>query len=260
MAKKTEIKLSGIIIARDEEKMIGEAIKSLNFADEIIVADSGSKDRTLEKVSKTQRLKDSKIRTIRLKAEELNFSYFRSQGLKEAKGEWIFYLDADERVTKELAMEIKEAIRGSEFSGYKIRRVNYYLGKKWPKEEKLERLFRKDRLSGWYGKVHESPKYEGQLGELKNNIVHYTHRDLSKMVEKTIKWSEIEARVRYDAGHPRISWWRFPKLMFGQFWEYYVNQGGYKAGTVGLIESMYQVYSIFITYARLWEMQREERN
>ena len=89
-------------------------------------------------------------------------------------------------------------------------------------------------------------------------LLHFTHRDLSSMVEKTIEWSEIEAELRFQAGHPEISWWRFPKVMFGEFYNYFIKQRGFKAGTVGIIESIYQVFSIFVTYARLWEKQKDE--
>jgi hypothetical protein len=79
------------------------------------------------------------------------------------------------------------------------------------------------------------------------------------MVEKTNKWSVIEARLRFDAGHPPVVWWRFPRVMLQAFSNSYITQGGWKAGAVGLMESMFQAFSIFITYAKLWELQQDKK-
>lgn len=75
------------------------------------------------------------------------------------------------------------------------------------------------------------------------------------MVEKTIKWSTFEAKLRYEANHPRMTVWRFPKICFLAFYNSFVKQKGWRLGTAGLIESIYQSFSMFITYAKLWEMQ-----
>ena len=77
------------------------------------------------------------------------------------------------------------------------------------------------------------------------------------MVNKTLAWSKIDAELRFKSGHPRMTWWRFPRVMLTAFFDSYIKQGGWKVGTIGLIESLYQSYSIFITYARLWEMQNK---
>ena len=77
------------------------------------------------------------------------------------------------------------------------------------------------------------------------------------MVNKTLEWSKIEAELRFNSNHPKMVWWRFPRVMTTAFLNSYVKQGGYKVGTVGIIESVYQSFSMFITYARLWEMQKK---
>ena len=75
------------------------------------------------------------------------------------------------------------------------------------------------------------------------------------MVEKTNKWSESEAELRYKAGHPEMSWWRFLRVMFTAFTDSYFKEKGYKSGTAGLVEAVFQSFSMFITYAKLWEKQ-----
>lgn len=251
------IQLTGVIIARNEEDRIADCIDSLSFCDELIVVDNGSSDRTAEIAERM----GAKI----VVCKTFDFSQVRSYGLHKAKGTWILYVDADERVSKELAESIKTVIAGQyksdDPSAYKLQRKNFYFGKhEWPQIEKLERLFYRKALKGWRGAVHESPVYEGEFGELSGYLLHYTHRDLSQMLAKTIEWSEIEAELRFKAGHPKVTWWRFPRVMLTAFVDSYIRQGGYKVGVVGIIESMYQSFSMFITYARLWEIQRKVRN
>jgi hypothetical protein len=77
------------------------------------------------------------------------------------------------------------------------------------------------------------------------------------MLNKTIDWSQTEAQLRYSGKHPKMAGWRFFRVMATGFFNSYIRQKGYKAGTAGLIESIYQGYSMFITYARLWEMQQK---
>ena len=243
--------VSGIIIAKNEENMIADAIDSLSFCDEIIVVDNGSTDRTPE-ISEKLNCKVYKKTTD-------DFSELRDYGKELAKSEWILYLDADERISARLKEEIKYRISLNDFIAFRIPRKNFYLGhSEWPKIEYMERLFKKSLLKGWEGKLHESPIVEGKIGVLENSIAHYTHRDLTSMLNKTISWSDLEAQARILANHPKMSWWRFPRVMIPTFFNYYVKQKGFKLGTAGLIESIFQTYSVFITYAKLWEQQEEK--
>lgn len=249
--QKNMTKLSVIIIARNAENLIADCIESVNFADEVIVIDSKSTDRTAD-VAK--RLKAKVI-------EDTNTSFAerRNLGLRHAKGEWVFYIDTDERATQELVSSIKYQVSrdDNEVVAYTITRQNFYFGNHpWPRQEHLERLFKRSKLKEWYGALHESPRVDGKVGELEGLLLHYTHRDLTSMLEKTIQWSQIEAQLRYDAHHPAMTWWRFPRVMLTAFYDSYITQEGYRAGVVGLIESMYQSFSMFITYARLWELQQ----
>lgn len=247
------MKISGIVIVRNAEEMIADCLDSLSFCDEIVVVDSLSEDRTKDIAEKM----GAKVYELKFK----DFSEARNFGLKKASGEWVVYLDSDERITKELAAAIKSSILNDDFSAFRIKRKNFYFGNhEWPYIEHLERVFKKDKLHGWYGEVHESPKVIGEIGTLDGFLLHYTHRDLTSMVDKTIQWSKVEAELRFKAGHPKMTWWRFPRVMLTAFFDSYVRQGGYRVGTVGLIESMYQSFSIFVTYARLWELQQVDRD
>jgi hypothetical protein len=159
----------------------------------------------------------------------------------------------DEALRKSILFEIKS---NSSIAAYKIKRKNFYLGEnEWPKIEEMERLFKRDKLIGWKGKIHESPVYDGDTGRVDGFILHYTHRNLKQMLNKTIEWSDVESRIRLESNHPKMSWWRFPRVLFTGFFGSYITQKSYKMGTAGLIESIFQSFSLFITYAKLWELQ-----
>ena len=201
-------KLTAIIIARDEELMLGGCLKSLGWMDEIVLVDGGSIDRTIEIAKKYK----SKI--VKLSRQKvINYSKPRNLGLKKASGEWVFYIDADERVTKELAGEIKAVLKNPKFQHYAIPRKNIVLGKELryggQRPDYVKRLFSKRELKGWKGKLHEEPLISGEIGHLKNRLTHEKHETLAEMVEKTNRWSDIEARLMFDAGHPKMNILRF---------------------------------------------------
>ncbi len=249
-------KISVLILTKNEEKNIKDCLASVVWADEIIVVDDYSEDKT------TERCKMLDLR-CKIFQRHLNgdFAGQRNFALSQASGDWVLYVDADERVTKELSEEIRRvASQASDTPAFRVKRKNYYFGRhEWPYIEKIPRLFKKENLNGWQGRLHESPRIEEGIGDLKGFLLHYTHQDLSSMLANTIEWSKIEAQLRLKAGHPQVTWWRFPRVMLTEFFKYYFGQGGWRAGTVGLMESLYQSFSIFITYARLWEEQRANR-
>lgn len=248
------VRLSAIIIAKNSAEMIGECFESVRFCDEIIVVDGHSTDKTVE-ISKA-------LGAVVVEGSPTDFSKQRMVGLQKAKGEWVLYVDTDERVSQELAKNILETFDyfDSRVSVYKVQRKNFYLGNHaWPKIEKLERFFRKKDLTSWYGQLHESPSFTGLTGELDGYLFHYTHRDLFSMLVKTNLWSEIEAKLRFDANHPPVVWWRFFRVFLTGFWDSFIVQRGFAVGTAGLIESVYQGFSMFVTYAKLWEMQQEKK-
>lgn len=244
--------ISGVVISKNSEKLIGECLKSLSFCDEIIVVDSGSNDRTVQVAEKMG------ARVFEINTDD--FSQMRNLGFQKTTNDWILYVDTDERVSNELKLNIRDKILKAkdQYSAFKIKRKNFYYGNhEWPHIEKLERLFKRDKLKGWYGKIHESPTVDGKVGTLEGFLFHYAHNNLSDMVNKTIEWSKIEAELRFKNNHPKMTWWRFPRVMITAFLDSYVKQKGYKVGIVGLVESMYQSFSIFVTYARLWELQKK---
>ena len=247
------MKISAVVLAYNSQELIKECLESVKFCDETIIVDAGSTDKTLEIAKQF----NAKI----INFERGDYAGSRNLGAKNSTSDWILYIDTDERLSPLLAKNIKKAISSlNAYVAYKLKRKNFYFGNhEWPYIEKLERLFKKENLKEWYGKIHESPIIEGKVGVLDGYLLHYTHRDLSSMIKKTIDWSKIEAELRFKANHPRMTLWRFPRVMLTAFFDSYIKQQGYKAGAVGLIESIYQSFSIFVTYARLWELQRNNK-
>lgn len=242
-------KIDVIILSSDEEDVIEDAIKSVKgWANEIIIIDAGSTDST-KKISEK-----NKARLIVNKFKD--FSTQRNFGLKQAKSEWVLYLDADERATELFKKEVERKIENTDKAGFFIKRKTYYFGKDWRMEDRIARLFKKEKFDKWTGVVHETAHVNGELGEIHSPIQHFTHRNISQMVDKTNRWSEYEAMLRFDAHHPKMKPWRFIRVMISEFLRSYFKDGGYKNGTYGFIEAIYQSYSIFITYAKLWEMQK----
>lgn len=245
-------KITGVVIAKNEEEMIGDCLLSLSFCDQLLVVDTGSSDETaslaLQKGAKVYHFSSD------------NFAAMREFAASKVRTSWLLYVDADERVTKELAEQIRAQIDDpkQKKSAFRVRRKNYYFGNHpWPKVEQLERVFKRSDLKGWRGELHETAIVSGEIGEMDGLITHFTHRDLSSMVEKTNKWSEKEARLRLKAHHPPITWWRFPRVMATAWYDSYIKQQGYQAGTVGILESVFQMFSMFVTYAKLWELQQK---
>lgn len=241
--------ISVLIITLNEEDVIEDAINSVkDLADEVVVIDGGSTDATIEIAEKLN------ARVVRNKFK--NFSDQRNLAASVAKGDVLFYLDSDERATPAFVEELKEKINlNPEVAGFFARRKTYYYGRDWHFEDRVQRVFHKDRLKEWYGVVHETPRVDGEMKDIFEPILHYTHRNFEQMIAKTNEWSEYEAELRFKAGHPKMNVWRFARIMFTGFLGSYFSGGGWRNGTAGIVEGTYQMYSMFLTYAKLWEMQ-----
>jgi len=251
-----KMNLSTIIITRNEADVIGVCIKSVkNVSDEVIVLDSGSKDDTANIAKKL----GAKVYSHNFK----NFSDQRNHAASFAKGEWILFLDADEQATEEFNNEIVGIVRGGQSdlrpkNGYFIKRKTFYFDKDWEFMDKVQRLFKREKFKGWKGIVHETPEIEGEFGVIQHPIIHKTHRSLEQMVAKTNDWSEFEADLRLKSHHPKMTARRFIRVMLTAYYHSYIRGKGYKNGTAGVVEAIYQSFSMFITYAKLWEQQMKK--
>lgn len=245
--------ISVIVISKNEEQRIKACLESVRWADEIIVADNGSTDGTLEIVNKYT----DKVVTF----GGSDFSTLRNRAMEKASGDWVVYIDADERVLAPLREEIQETVNSTEKSAYAISRKNIIFGTEVSygpyRNDWMIRLFKRDDFKGWVGRVHEYGEFRGQLGYLQHQLLHLTHRDVDQIVLKSLEWSKIDAELRLESGHPKISGWRLLRILLTESLNQGVRRGGLFGGTVGVMDATLQVFSLFITYIRLWQLQQK---
>lgn len=237
----------------EEADHIETCFKTLAFADEIIVIDNGATPTTLALAKKYA----TKIEH----STSNSFAERHNLGAKLAKGDWLLYIDADERISKKLQEEITTELLAPHADAYQLHRVNYYLGSKVRYGDRypdlVVRLFKKSKLTGWTGDIHESSSVSGKIGKFASPLYHLTHTNIFSMMDKTKNYAEIEARVRFEAHHPKVVGWRLVRVFLTEFYTRLIKYQGLRGGTSGWIDGIFQAVSMFIVYARLWEMQRK---
>ena len=243
--------VSAIILAKNEKERIAACLSGVGFCDERIVIDNSSTDDT--------GVIARKMGATVIASDASDFAKLRNLGRESSGGDFLLYVDADETVTPPLQEEIRRIIRSFDPERdphvYIVKRKNYYLGHRWPRVERLERFFWKPALLGWHGELHESPQFRGRTAILNHPLVHDTHRTVEEMVNKTNEWSTIEARLRYESGHPIVTPWRLFRVMGTGYVRSFIGERGISAGMAGLTESVYQAFSMFVTYAKLYETE-----
>lgn len=260
--------LTIIINTRNEESNIAGCVKSAQLlSSEVIVVDMHSTDRTRD------------IATS-LGARTLLFPHTkyvepaRTFAIQECKTEWVFILDADERMTKELAEEIRQLsvtgirdqTKDKDFTDtryqipvthFRVPRKNIFGHKKWLRHggwwpDHQIRLIKKSEFVEWPARIHSTPVIKGEFDVLKNPIVHYFHGDLETMVEKTLNFENIESDLLYAAKR-EVNVPTFFRKFYGEMWRRLIKNAGFMDGTYGILESIYQAFSKTITYLLLYE-------
>ena len=246
-------KLSVTIITLNEADHIAAAIDSASWADEIIVVDSGSVDATVEIASGKG-----------VRVEHRGWTGWidqKNHAASLASHDWIFSLDADERITPALASEIR-ALLASEppLRGYRAPRVAFHLGR-WIRTTDFypdyqTRLYDR-RAARWQGTyVHESVTVAGGAGRLKGEIEHYSFRDLRDQIERVNTYTTLAARQMYERGR-RASVADLLVHPPAAFLRNYVLRRGFLDGGVGLTISLMNAYSVFLKFAKLRELQQD---
>lgn len=247
-------KITAIIPTLNEEIHIEDAIRSVSFADEIIVIDSYSSDATValakkHKVNLVQRVFD-------------DFSTQKNYAIDLAKNEWIYVLDADERVTSVLREEILQAVKEpKQFVGFYVRRTFYFRGKKinfsgWQRD-KVVRLFSKKQCRYDGTPVHEKIKAIGKLGSFKGRIDHYSYRDFDHYISKLNHYSVLKARQLY-AQEKKVNAYHLLIKPPARFIIHYVIRLGFLDGFAGFVIAKTQAYAVLSRYIKLWLMNQKE--
>lgn len=254
------IPVSVVVICNNEEDQIRACLESVGFADELLVIDSYSTDDTVEIAE------EHADRVVQREWNGINEQ--RNFGLEEASHDWVFALDADERVSVTLQRELISLFSEEsdpDHEGYHVPRVARYLGRwilhgGWYPDHKL-RLFKKQGAS--YDPSHDPhdhPTVDGECGELNAPILHYTYDDLSDQLSTIDRFSDV-----YVEGHPGkgSSWW-LPLLMLvrppGKFLETWIWKCGFLDGMAGFIISINTAFYVFYRLAKCWEHEQLEES
>lgn len=240
--------IAALLIAYNEEKNIRDCLDSIKWCDEIVVVDSYSEDKTVE---------ISREFTEKVYQREFdNFAAQRNYALEQVKSDWVLVIDADERVTEELKLEIKKVVSSDKpVQGYKIARKNYFLGK-WIKycgwyPDYTLRLFRKKGAT-YSGQVHEGLNIVGEIPNLKNALIHYTYDNLDHYLEKINHYTTLAADDMYLKGKEKRLSYILLRPVF-EFVKKYILKKGFLLGRQGLFLSIISAYYQFLKYIKLWE-------
>jgi glycosyltransferase involved in cell wall biosynthesis len=246
------VKISVIIITKNEEKNIKECLLSVLWADEIILVDSESEDNTR---SIAREFTDK----IYVKKWE-GFVPQKKYALSLTKNEWVLSIDADERVTPALQSEI-ELINPDAYDGYRIRRQNFLFGKEitscgWDRDFQL-RLFNKSKTELPERLVHEGFLVNGKVGQLKNVITHNTFSSLHSYLKKVNEYTTLRAEEVFRSKRKTTALTIFNHT-FAAFFKYYISLRGFKDGMHGLIISFVHSVTTLLTYVKIWELQTKK--
>lgn len=246
-------KLTVAIIAKNEEKMIADCINTVAWADKLIVLDNGSIDQTAQIAEKL----GAKV----IHFEHNSFAKLRNQVLSYIETDWVFYLDADERVSPTLAKEIMVHLETNTADMLQIKRKNYCYGQYltaggW-QNDVVSRVFKKSSLKEWTGQVHESPICEGTANQLSSPLIHLTHRNTQQNLLKSASWTLIEAQLIHKSGVAPVTFFTLMRKGVMEFFRRAIINKGYQDGLTGLIESLVQAINRVLVYIQVWEMQQQ---
>ncbi|SRX75583.1 glycosyltransferase family 2 protein [Aequorivita antarctica] len=240
-------KLTVIIPTFNEQAFLEDALFSVSFADEIIVVDSFSTDKTPE-IAK-------KYATKFLQRKFDNFSNQKNFALKEATGDWILFVDADERVTHSLEAEIKETLQNPKHSGYKINFPHFYMNRfLYHHSDDVLRLVKREGAK-FSGSVHEKLQCEGRIGKLKNKMLHFTYKGFDNYISKKESYAWFQAQQQFDKGK-KTTWFHLLFKPTYRFFRSFILKGGFRDGVPGMTVAAVNAYGVFERYVKLMLLQR----
>ncbi len=246
-------KLSVVIICLNEEAILEKCLSAVQWADEIVVLDSFSTDRTVEIARQ--------YTTRVFQNEWQGYAQQKTLALSHASHSWILSLDADEVVSPELAEEIRSILaREPNLAGYRVPRMTFYLGRFlrhcWYPDFKV-RLFQK-ALGRWSEhEVHESVLLEGPSGKLEHPLLHYSFPSIQDHLRTIQQYTSLGAASLARSGRS-FSLARLLGSPLFMFLQQYVGKRGFLDGIPGLVASVLSAFHEFVKYAKLYELTKEK--
>ncbi len=249
-------KLTVLIPCKNERMNIRPCIESVRgLADEILVADSGSTDETMDIV---RRIGECRL----IEREFVNYSDFKNWAIPQATHPWVLVLDADERITPELAAEIRQILSDPpvDLDGYWVYRRGFFMGHEikhgdWS-TDRVFRLFRRDNCRYRDCRVHEEIDVDPRrTSKLRQRMLHYTYWSYDQYFQKYQRYVKWGAQDMWDRGK-RTSWFDLLARPFLRFLQLYILRRGFLDGLPGLQVCLFQAFFVTLgKQARLWEMQ-----
>lgn len=250
------MKVSAAVITFNEERNIGNCLASLSFADEIVVLDSGSTDKTEEICRSFPKVKF-------FHQPWLGYGKQKNRAVDLASFDWIFSLDADETVTSELSDDIRLTLQTPRYDGYTVRRKNFYRGKWvrhsgwWP--DRTLRLFNKGRGRFSDRPLHESVVLEGEVGHLNSCIEHFSFSCVREFIYKGDQYSTLGAQMMLDEGKTTSAANALLRS-FAAFVKTYLIKRGILDGTVGALIAFSNAMGVFYRHIKCLELQSERHD
>ncbi len=254
-----KMNVSVVIIAKNEERKIARCLESVRWADDVIVVDGMSTDKTVD---------IAKSFGAKVVSHEFTGSFAddRNVGMDRASHEWVLTLDADEVVTDAFRVRLAEALsKNEDVCAYKFRRKNFFLGHYMEHGgfcHYIPNLVKKGAVR-FEGAVHEVPVFRGSVGTIEADIEHHPFDSIAQFVSRQNRYTDIAARDLLKArGVPSEREIRreMRRKTFRVFWKSYVKKQGYKDGLYGLVFAILFAWIDFLKWAKYWELVERERS
>lgn len=244
-------RLSAVIITRDAAAALPECLASVRFADEILIVDSGSQDTTHE-IAKRHGARF-------LHQDWLGYGKQKQFAVERAAHDWVLCVDADERVSPELAHRIQEALRAPAFFAYDMPRCNRFMGR-WLRHgegypDPNLRLFHRGHARWSDDPIHEHIVTIEPIGRLDGDLLHATETTLADYLAKQNRYTSLQAE-RLHAQGKRVSAWRLLLSPLGRFIKFYFLRLGFLDGVPGLVHIVIGCHNSFMKYAKLMQLSR----
>lgn len=255
--------LSVVLAVKNEEKIIKKCLDAVSWADEIIIIDNGSTDKTVEICKKyTKKIYSS--------PEKALIPVLQNKGIEKTTKDWILILDADVIVPKEAATEIQEKIQKQECDGYYLLHKTHIIGKfmespfwTFP----ILKLFRRGTAYFEGKSAHESITFQGKAGFMQNPLLHYSHPTLDVQIKKTNLYTTQDAEIIYGKKRGGLLSRKIEKVTLPlliivpvlYFFYLFFYKKGYKDKIHGFIVDILLAFYVFIEAAKVWELQEKRR-
>jgi glycosyltransferase involved in cell wall biosynthesis len=249
-----KLPLTVAVITLNAAAQLAPCLASVGFADEVLVVDSGSTDATVE----IARRHGARVEP----REWLGFGRQKQYAVSIARHDWVLCLDADERVSEELARSIREAMGTQRYRAWRVARRNRFLGRwlahgeGYPDWTVRLRLFHRAHASWSNDEVHEAVLTTAEVGRLQGDLLHDSAEDVATYMAKQNRYTSLHARALYDQG-VRASYWRLLGSPLARFVKFYLMRLGFLDGGPGFAHIVIGCTNSFQKYLKLMELQKD---